>query len=373
MKKSFAAARLYISGLGYYEAHINGSKVGDLVLDPGWTNYGKQILYSVYDITDMIRQGDNIIGVILGNGFYNPLPMKIFVPLREYLYIGRPCLMTQLRITYTDGSVETIITDNSWKTAHSAIMRNNVYLGEHYDAQMETLGWNTLTFSDHHWRQASIVAAPSGQLTAQIQPPVRITKILRPTRMTETRHGVFVFDMGQNFAGVVRIKVQGPKGAKITFRYGEDIYSDGNVNVMTSVAGQVKRVWGANREASGAPQTAWQEDSYTLKGEGEEIWSPRFTFHGFRYVEVTGWPGRPTLDHIEGLRMNADLPRTGQFECSNPMFNQLYDVLDNTFLSNVFSVQSDCPAREKFGYGGDIVGVARTYGWFYDMENFTER
>ena len=370
VKKSIASARLYITGLGYYEAYINGDKVGDRMLDPGWTNYGKQTLYSVYDVSAMIRQNDNAIGAILGNGFYNPRPMKIFVPLREFLYIGRPCLLAQLRITYTDGSVETIVTDNSWETAPSAIMRNDVYTGEHYDARMETPGWDTPAFSDRHWKQASLAVAPSGELTAQIQPPIRITKTLRPTRMTECRPGIFVFDMGQNFAGAVRIRVQGPKGTKITLRYGEDVYSDGTVNVMTAVAGQVKRVWGANREAPGAPQTAWQEDSYTLKGEGEEIWSPRFTFHGFRYVEVTGFPGRPTLDFLEGLRMNSDLPRTGQFECSNPMFNKLNDVLDNTFLSNVFSVQSDCPAREKFGYGGDIVAVARTFGWFYDMENF---
>jgi len=370
VKKPVEAARLYITGLGYYEAYINGEKVGDHVLDPGWTNFGKQTLYSVYDMTGMLCQGDNVIGAILGNGFYNPLPMRIFQPLREYLYIGRPCLRAQLRITYTDGSVETIVTDNTWKTAPSAIMRNNVYLGEHYDARMETPGWCISTFRDSPWKQAISVDGPSGQLTAQIQPPVRITKTIHPVRMTESRPGVFVFDMGQNFAGVARLRVQGPAGTKITLRYGEDVYSDGSLNVMTSVAGQVKRVWNANRETPGAPQTAWQEDSYTLKGEGEEIWSPRFTFHGFRYVEITGWPGRPALENIEGLRMNADLPRTGQFECSNPMLNKLNTVLDYTFLSNVFSVQSDCPAREKFGYGGDIVGVARTFGWFYDMHNF---
>ncbi len=370
VKKPIASVRLYITGLGYYEAHINGDRVGNNVLDPGWTNFGKQVLYSVYDVSGMIRQGDNAIGVILGNGFYNPLPMRIFKPLREFLYIGRPCLKAQLRVTYADGSVETIVTDNTWKTTPSAIMRNNAYLGEHYDARMETPGWCAPAFKDSQWKQASVATAPSGELTAQMQPPIRITKTFRPVRMTESRPGVFVFDMGQNFAGVARIKVQGPRGTKIVIRYGEDVYSDGSLNVMTSVAGQQKRVWNANREAPGQPQTAWQEDSYTLKGEGEEIWSPCFTFHGFRYVEVTGWPGRPTIDNIEGLRMNADLPRAGQFECSNPMFNQLNTAIDYTFLSNVFSVQSDCPAREKFGYGGDIVGVARTFGWFYDMENF---
>ncbi len=370
VNKQVASARLYIAGLGYSEAHVNGGRVGDHMLDPGWTNFGKQVLYSTYDITSMIRQGENAIGAILGNGFYNPLPMRIFKPLREFLYIGRPCLKAQLRVTYVDGSVETIVTNDTWTTAPSAIMRNNVYLGECYDARFETPGWDTPSFDGNRWKKASVANAPSGQLAAQIQPPIRVTKIFHPTRMTESRPGVFVFDMGQNFAGVARIKVSGTKGTKVTIRYGEDVYSDGSLNVMTAVAGQQKRVWDANREAPGQPQTAWQEDSYILKGEGEEIWSPRFTFHSFRYVEIAGWPGRPTLDNVEGLRMNADLSRTGKFECSNAMFNRLNTAIDYTFLSNVFSVQSDCPAREKFGYGGDIVGVARTFGWFYDMENF---
>ncbi|WP_106829413.1 family 78 glycoside hydrolase catalytic domain [Parabacteroides pacaensis] len=370
IKKTVSAARLYIAGLGYYEANLNGSKIGDRVLDPGWTNYGKQILYSTYDITSMLQQGANAIGVMLGNGFYNPLPIRIFRPLREYLTIGRPCLKAQIRITYTDGSTEIIGSDASWKTGSGAVMRNNVYLGEHYDARKEIKGWDTASFDDRSWQTASPATAPAGQLTAQIQPPIRVTEVIRPVRMTETRPGEFIFDMGQNFAGVARIKVQGPKGTKITIRYGEDVYSDGSLNVMTSVAGQQKRVWDANREAPGQPQTAWQEDSYILKGEGIEEWSPRFTFHGFRYVEITGWPGRPTLENITGLRMNADLPRTGTFECSNPLLNQLNKALDYTFLSNVFSVQSDCPAREKFGYGGDIVGVGRAFCWFYNMENF---
>lgn len=370
-EKTVREARLYIAGLGYYEASLNGTRIGDQVLDPGWTNFGQQILYSTYDVTPLLQSGVNSLGVVLGNGFYNPLPMRIFKPLREYLTIGRPCLKAQLRLTYTDGTTQTIGTDNSWKTAPGPILRNNAYLGEHYDARRETRGWDTPTFDDSSWQTVSLVGkAPSGTLTAQMQPPIRVREVIRPTRMTESRPGVFVFDMGQNFAGVARLKLQGSKGTRITLRYGEDVYSDGSLNVMTSVAGQQKTIWNANRQAPGQPQTAWQEDSYTLKGEGEETWAPRFTFHGFRYVEVTGWNGRPTLENIEGLRLSADLQPTGTFECSNPMLNKLHQVMDYTFLSNVFSVQSDCPAREKFGYGGDIVGVSRTFCWFYNMENF---
>lgn len=370
LKKEIKDARLYIAGLGYYEATINGEKVGDNVLDPGWTNFGKQILYTSYDVTSMLSTGENAIGVMLGNGFYNPLPIRIFQPLREYLYIGRPCVKAKLRVTYTDNSVETINTDTDWRTAPGPVLRNNVYLGERYDASREIMSWDTPSFNGQNWENASLSVIPSGELTSQMQPPIRVTEVINPVRMTETRPGEFVMDMGQNFAGVVRLRVKGPKGTTIKIRYGEDIYSDGSLNVMTSVAGQRKKVWNADWSQSGEPQTAWQEDRYTLKGEGEETWSPRFTFHGFRYIEITGWPGRPTLQDIEGLRMNSDVQRAGYFETSNPMLNKLNKALDYTFLSNIFSVQSDCPAREKFGYGGDIVGIARTFCWFYDMSNF---
>lgn len=369
--KAIKEARLYIAGIGYYEVSLNGKRIGDHVLDPGWTNYGKQILYSTYDITLLINSGENAIGVMLGNGYYNPLPMLIFKPLRDYLTIGRPCLRAQLRIQYADGSVETICTDEGWKTATGPVMRNNVYLGEHYDARNEISDWDTSPFDDSHWKQAvQVVDAPAGQLVAQMQPPIRIIEVIQPVRMTEARPGEFIFDMGQNFAGVTRLKVRGPKGTTVKIRYGEDLYSDGSLNVMTSVAGQQKRVWDANWQTPGQPPTAWQEDVYTLKGEGEEVWSPRFTFHGFRYIEITGWPGRPSLSDVKGVRLSTDVQKSGYFECSNPMLNRLNKVLGYTFQSNLFSVQSDCPAREKFGYGGDIVGTARTFCWYYDMENF---
>ena len=369
-KKEVAQARLYITGLGYCDATLNGKPVDDdRRLDPGWTNYGKQILYSVFDITPLIRRGDNEIGVMLGNGFYNPLPMKVFVPLRDYLYIGRPCFIAQLKLSFADGTEEWIVSDETWKTAASPVLRNSVYLGEHYDARNEHDGWNQPGFDASRWRPAVRATPPSGVLTSQMQPPIRVTKVLKAVKLTETRTGEYVFDMGQNIAGVVRLKVQGARGTHVKIRYGEDVYPDGRLNVMTSVAGQVK----SGNGGPGAPKIAWQEDSYILKGEGEEIWSPRFTFHGFRYVEITGWPsesGRPGLDNVEALRMNADLPRAGRFDCSSPLLRQLNTALDYTFLSNVFSVQSDCPAREKFGYGGDIVATARTFCWFYDMSNF---
>jgi alpha-L-rhamnosidase len=371
--KKPVSARLYISGQGYYEAYLNGKKVGDHVLDPGWTSREKQALYSVYDITPLIRQGGNTTGVILGNGFYNPLPLRLFGAhnIRNAQETGRPCLKAEIHIIYTDGSTEKIITDESWTTSPGPVSRNSVYLGEHYDASKEQAYWHTNSPSKSltGWKNATVTKGPTGLLSLQMQPPVKTTRILKPVGVKEVKPGVFVFDMGQNFAGVARIQVQGPAGKRITLKYGEDIYKDGSLNFMTAVTGQIKRGNGG----PGAPQIAWQEDSYTLKGAGKEVWSPRFTFHSFRYVEVTGWPGTPTLNDVEGLRMNADLEQNGTFSCSNDMFNKINEIAQWTFLSNVFSVQSDCPAREKLGYGGDIVGTAETFIYNYDMANFYKK
>ena len=365
-------ARLYISGLGYYEVSLNGEKIGDYCLDPGWTSYSKQVLYSTYDVTNMLVVGRNSLGVILGNGYFNPLPMKIFVPLRDILRIGRPCLKAQIMVELENGQKVTISTDESWRTHPSPVIRNNVYLGEEYDARKYIKGWYSPLYDASLWKNAVLMQnPPEGELTSQIQPPIRVLEKINPKRMTETRPGEFVMDMGQNFAGVVGIKVKGPKGTKIRIRYGEDIYSDGSLNVMTSVAGQQKKVWNADYTTSGQPPIAWQEDVYVLNGdESGEEWRPRFTFHGFRYIEITGWPGRPSMDDIVGYRLGADLERNGSFESSNDMLNKLFKVMDYTFRSNVFSVQSDCPAREKFGYGGDMVCVSPTFCWYYDMSNF---
>ncbi|MDY3069401.1 MAG: family 78 glycoside hydrolase catalytic domain [Parabacteroides sp.] len=365
-------ARLYISGLGYYEASLNGEKIGDHCLDPGWTAYSKQVLYSTYDVTELVEAGDNSIGVMLGNGFFNPLPMRIFKPLREMLRIGRPCLKAQLMVEMENGRKITVTTDESWKTHPSPVMRNNVYLGEEYDAREYIKDWDSPRYNASSWKNAVLMQnPPEGELTSQIQPPIRVLEKISPKRMTETRPGEFVMDMGQNFAGVVGIKVKGPKGTKIRIRYGEDVYTDGSLNVMTSVAGQQKRVWNADYTAPGQPPVAWQEDVYVLNGdENGEEWRPRFTFHGFRYIEITGWPGRPSMDDVTGYRLGSDLERTGYFESSDEMLNKLFKVMDYTFRSNVFSVQSDCPAREKFGYGGDMVCVSPTFCWYYDMSNF---
>jgi len=368
--KKIASARLYISGLGYYETYLNGNKIGDHVLDPGFTTYKKQVLYVVYDITSMLKKGKNVAGVMLGNGWYNPLPMRLFgrIDLRKYQQTGRPCVKAEIHVQYSDGSADIIATDETWQTTPGAVVHNNVYLGEHYDARLEQKNWCTTNADKKVWKNAVAVNGPSGELIVQMQPAIKITRVIKPVRITEPKPDTFIVDMGQNFAGVARIKIKGASGTKITLRYGEDVYKDGTLNYMTTVCTQLKK--GGLKGGPGAPETAWQEDSYTLKGEGTEVWNPRFTFHGFRYVEITGWQGKPTVNDIEGLRTNADLQNNGTFECSNDMFNQLHQNIQWTFLSNVFSVQSDCPGREKMGYGADMVVSSNAFLYNYDMANF---
>jgi alpha-L-rhamnosidase len=371
LRKDIVRARLYISGLGYYEAYLNGRKVSDHVLDPGWTTYSKEVLYVVHDITSQVRAGNNVAGIMLGNGWWNPLPIRLFrrFNLRDVQQTGRPCVKAELHVTYADGSGDRIVTDESWLAAPGPVIRNNVYLGEHYDARLENTRWNAPGASRKGWLNAVRVDGPSGKLNVQMQPPVRITRTIKPVRITEPEPGVFIADMGQNFAGVARIRVKGKAGSRIRLRYGEALHEDGSLNFLTTVAGQIKEIWNLSG-GPGAPKTAWQEDNYILNGKGEEVWSPRFTFHGFRYVEVRGWPGKLTVNDIEGLRMNSDLPEAGTFSCSNPMFNALQEVISRTFLSNVFSVQSDCPGREKMGYGADMVVTANAFVYNFDMASF---
>jgi alpha-L-rhamnosidase len=373
VKEKIVSARLYISGLGYYEAYVNGKRVGDRELDPGFTTYGKEVLYSVYDITSLIKKGANAVGVMLGNGWYNPLPMRLFgrIDLRKYQQTGRPCLKAEIRIKTNSGSVVQIITDESWRATHGPILKNNVYLGESYDARNEIPHWNEAAFDDAKWAFASVVNGPGGRLQSEIIPPVRVKKVMNAVWINEVGKDTFIIDMGRNFAGVASISVHGPSGTKVKLRYGENIYQDGRLNYMTTVCTQLKK--GVLSGGPGAPETAWQEDQYVLRGGAIETWHPRFTFHGFRYIEITGWPGIPTLNEIEGLQMHSDVEQVGTFECSNDLFNSIHRAVQWTFLSNLFSVQSDCPGREKMGYGADMVVTSDAFMLNYDMNNFYQK
>lgn len=377
-------ARLYAAGLGYYELRCNGEKVSDHVLDPAWTGYETRVLYTTHDVTALLTDGPNALGVMLGNGWFNPLPLRMWgrINLRDHLPVGRPRFILQLNIEYEDGSTQSIASDERWRVAAGPIVRNSVYLGEVYDARREQPGWDQPGFDDSGWARASLAAGSGtdgggrsdrlGELHSQVVPPIRVTATLPPATVTEVRPGVFIFDMGQNFAGWARLRVEGRRGATVTMRMGELLHPDGTLNVMTSVAGQIK---GANRDGTprggaGAPDIAWQSNEYTLRGSGPEVYTPRFTFHGFRFVEVTGFPGTPSLDAIEGLRLNSAVEPVGTFNCSNDLVNRIQSMVQWTLLSNLFSVQSDCPAREKFQYGGDIVASSEMAILNYDMTGF---
>jgi alpha-L-rhamnosidase len=371
LRKGIRSARLYIAGLGYSINYLNGQRVGDHMLDMSWTQYGKQIMYNTFDVTSMLRKGENTIGVMLGNGWYNPMPIRLFqrFNFREALTVGKPCLKAQLRIVYTDGSTQTILTDESWKAGDGPVLKNSVYLGELYDARLEQKGWMETEFDDSKWQKAKLLSGPKGQLIAQYIPPVRATKILKPIKMTEPQTGVYLFDFGQNFAGVPRLKVKGPAGTIVTMRGGEDIHADGTLNYLTVITGQLKAMWNS-KGGDGCPKDPMMVNTYILKGDGDEVFTPEFTFSGFRYLEVTGFPGKPDLNSVEGLRMNTDLQETGSFECSNEMFNRIQEMIRWTFLSNLFSVQSDCPAREKLGYGADMVATSEAFSYNFDMSSF---
>ena len=381
LRAPVSRARLYITGLGYYEASLNGTRVGDRVLDPGWTMYGKRVFYSVYDVTRQVRQGRNCVGVTLGNGWYNLLPLRMWgnLNLREHLAIGRPRFIAQLEVELADGRRQSVVSDASWRVADGPLVFNSIYLGEVYDARLEADGWSLPGFDDHTWRLASAANDAVGPLQAQPQPPIRVTARFNPVAVSEPTPGVFVFDMGQNFAGWASLALRAPKGTQVALRYGELLKTDGTLNPLTAVAGQIK---GSRKTKAGviekiggegSPDVAWQQDTYIASGGGLEIYTPRFTFHGFRYVEVTGYPGKPALDAIKGLRLTSDVEDAGSFTSSSDLLNRIQKMTRWTFLSNLFSVQSDCPHRERFGYGGDIVATSDAMMLNFDMARFYEK
>jgi len=364
-------ARLYISALGYYNASLNGGVIGDHHLDPLWTVPDKRVFYSVYDVTSQLADGGNCLGVTLGNGWYNPLPLKMWGSknLRDALSVGRPQFIAQLNIEYADGSHASVASDSSWKLAEGPILRNSIYLGEKVDARKAIPGWDQAALDDSGWSVAHAAPAPKGALQAQPLPAIKVTDKIRPVGITEPTNGVYIVDMGQNFGGWARFKFNLPRGTAVTMRYGELLHEDGTLNPMTSVCGQIK---GKPElpDGAGPPSTAWQADTYIAAGGGSESYTPLFTFHAFRYIELKGLPTRPSLDDIEGLRMNSSVEPVGSFACSNELFNRIQKMCQWTFLSNIFGVQSDCPHRERFGYGGDLVTTSDAFMLNYDMAGF---
>ena len=370
LAKKIASARAYVTGLGYYEFSINGERIGDHRLDPAWTDYRKRVFYSVYDVTDAVQRGDNAIGIMLGNGWMNPLPLKMWghIEIRDALYTGEPRCIAQVVVTYDDGTSETIVTDPSWKWHDGPVGLNSVYTGEIELGPARVPGWDKPGLDDAAWNAVQIADAPPGKLIAQAMQPILQTRELVAKTITEPTPGAFIIDFGENITGVASLRVNGAANTTVSLRYGELLNADGTLNAMTTVAGQIKNK--PVEAGSNKPSTAWQKDQYVLRGEGTETFTPRLTFHGFRSVGVTGLSERPTKKTLRALVMHSDVPSAGEFACSNELFNQIQEITRRTFLNNIVGVQSDCPHREKFGYGGDIVASSEAFLLNFDMNAF---
>ena len=315
-------ATLFITAAGYYKSTINTFKLENNILDPTWTDYSKRIYYKEYDITQQLTRGINCLGVTLGNGFYNPLPLKMWgrINLRERLSVGKPRFIAKIRITHANGKTEEIVSDSSWKYAYGPIIKNSVYLGTHYDANNEITAWSHADFDDTHWDNAMPTDPPGGKLQKAFFPPIKINKKINPQKIYPTKNGKWIVDMGENFTGTYSIKLSGQKGDKITFRFGERIYQDGTLNPMTSVIGQIKK---SGLGGPGAPDVAWQTDSYIM-GDESPIWfRPEFTYHAYRYMEIDGLEEKPKKDEIVGLSIHSAVDQKNYFTSSAPLLNEI--------------------------------------------------
>ena len=340
LRREVENAQLFISGLGYYELRLNGAKVGDHVLDPGYTAFDRRVLYVSYDVTAQLHRGANAVGVILGTGWYNVHSLAVW-GFDKAQWRAAPKLLLELRVTYDDGSSETIVSDETWKTSTGPITYDSIYGGESYDARLERSGGDTASFDDSSWQPALLVAPPGGELVSQQMPPVRVVRRLTPRKLTEPRPGVYVFDFGQNFAGVSELTVDAPAGTTITLRHGERVASDGSLDVVESMRHQRQK------------PPRFQTSEYTTAGGGPEIWSPRFTYYGFQYVEVSGLPSEPSLDTLAGLVIHTDVEPAGEFVSSNELLNRIQAATRWSYLSNLISLPTDCPQREKNAWTGD--------------------
>ena len=336
-------ARAYICGLGYYELYLNGEKVGDHLLDPGYTRYDRRALYVTYDVTAQLQRGANAVGVMLGNGWFN-CHTKAVWNFHEAPWRAAPKLLLHLRVDYTDGRSETIVSDESWQCSTGPIVFDSIYGGETYDAQLEQRGWASAGFDASRWEAVKLVEAPSGQLAAQMMPAIKVHEVLKPVKITEPKPGVFIVDVGQNLAGMAELRVKGPVGARVQMRYGERLFPDGTLDTR-DIEQHVKKLGKGQQH---------QTDTYILKGGGrEERYASRFTYHGFQYIEVTGFPGRPMLNNFRARFIHSAVPKAGEFACSNPMLNRIQRATDWAFLSNLQGIPTDCPHREKNGWTGD--------------------
>ena len=339
LAKPVRRALALIAGVGFHELHINGGKVGDHVLAPAWSNFRASVYYETFDVTAQLHSGANTIGVMLGNGFYNVAGGRYAKYTGSF---GAPRVRAYLRVEFEDGTLLETGTDTTWRTTEGPITFSCIYGGEDYDARREPTGWDRAGFDDSQWRRASGVDAPGGELRAQQSPPVRVQQSFRAVKVTTPKPGVTVYDLGQNFAGWPRLVASGAAGGTVKMTPGELLNAEGLVS----------------QRSSGGP--VWF--AYTLRGGGEETWEPRFSYTGFRYVQVEG---TAAVRSIEGEFLHLDAARTGEFSSSNQRLNRIHALIDAAVRSNLQHVLTDCPHREKLGWLEQfhLMGPALLFDW----------
>jgi alpha-L-rhamnosidase len=349
LRKEFAvrgplrSALLYASGVGYAELHLNGKKIGgDIERDPGFTNFDQRVLYVAHDVASLIAPGSNALGAILGTGWYDVHDIATW-HFNTAPWRARPALRLLLALEYADGRTEFVVSDASWKTANGPILRDGIYSGEIYDARLEMPGWDAIGFNDAQWQDALVMPGPRGKLVARKCPPIAVTETFAPVAISEPKPGVFIVDMGRNFSGHTQLRVQATRGTSVTMRYAEMLNPDGTLNSSPI------DVFMAKTE----PRQPFQQDTYICGGHGEEIWEQRFSYSGFQYVEVTGFPGRPTPDNFRGRFAHTAMESAGDFSCSDETLNKIQQATRRSYLSNAQSYPTDCPQREKNGWTGD--------------------
>ena len=344
-----ARARLYVSALGVYELLINGAVIGDHVLAPGWTSYPHRLRYQTFDVTDLLHEGPNAIGAILGDGWFRGR-LGPHGGSRN-IYGNRLALLAQLELAYMDGTTDVVVTDEGWRATTGPLLASDLYDGETYDARLELDGWSERGYDDRSWSRVRTLERDAGTLVAPTGPPVRRIELVEPAAITTSPSGRTIVDFGQNLVGRLRLRVRGDAGRTVTLRHAE-ILEDGELCVRPL-------------------RLAAATDRYTLRGGGEETWEPRFTFHGFRYAEVDGWPGDLRPGDLQAVVCHSDLERSGWFDCSDPMVTRLHENVLWSMRGNFLDVPTDCAQRdERLGWTGDIQIFSATALFLYDTAGF---
>jgi alpha-L-rhamnosidase len=342
--RPIVSARLYASAHGVYEAEINGARVDDDVLSPGWTVYGKRLRYRTYDVTGLVRLGRNAIGAWLGDGWYRGR-LGFHGGTRD-IYGHDLSFIGQLELHHDDGSVTTVATDASWSAGFGPIVASSLYDGETFDAREHDPGWSSPD-AGGEWSPVSLTTRDPSTLSAADGPAVRATQALDPVAIERREPGSYLLDFGQNLVGRLAITVDGPRGTRVVIRHAE-VTVDGDLAV-------------------GPLRQARATDEYVLAGGGPETWEPRFTLHGFRYAEITGWPGELRADAVVARVYHTDMPWAGTFECSDPLVQRLHDNVRWSMRGNFVDLPTDCPARdERLGWTGDVQIFAPTAVFLYD-------